>query len=754
MWITGAWYARLPAIAMALAVSAMLPAEMSAAHQMARVRLVNVGPAPIELDDGSTMPSGSSAIVEVPANIPGQIAGFGYPALSDGEIHTLRVSRQAAPPATVGAAGPQTSRQAAPAAGGNRPGRSPEPGGGSAAKPPAAASSSISFKFPTLAVKSSGGKDKGGVCSYGEFAFHRDKSARPLRVSSSDDISGGSSTQIRASLWQAAMTAALLRKDPMRGVRLEREFSGFVDGPSAGGVTCLAILSALDGREFPNDFAMTGTIMADGTVGLVGGVAFKLEGAKAAGIRRVCIPAFERIESQDDDTIVDLHDKARSLGIELFPVRNVEEAYAVAHHLPYVSVVPLTDTEVYKDAEAVENAIVSYIGGAAKSSSAAMEKIRRAREVDDDEDAKAAYDVMDNNRSLSSLDIALKSGMYHVGIDMAARKNAFWSGQFALAHRIDSVEGFSPSDNPDLYVRWFFSTCAERDKCSSSIAALDEKWLDAVASGRGLSPLAAQCVPVNLDAEMRNIVDRVSVPDISVAGDEEEKDTLSSVAVNGLLRREALVSWYCAYADSLTLGWRGVADALPRLTPSADIAAVEEFFFSALVAQDNAIGEKLNTFSRLLEKNYDWTLYKLKAKEAVEHHTCVAEQSGADDDRAAFARMVSIMCEIDALAHGSMISALFSNEIGFSLDENGDFVFPDDKPYLGYLLRNARIEAVKAIAECDEADIPCPRVRAHVETGDYYRESRGYDVFDVLREYWTAMLKAKALYMVFGKGMK
>ena len=29
--------------------------------------------------------------------------------------------------------------------------------------------------------------------------------------------------------------------------------------------------------------------------------------------------------------------------------------------------------------------------------------------------------------------------------------------------------------------------------------------------------------------------------------------------------------------------------------------------------------------------------------------------------------------------------------------------------------------------------------------------SRGYDVFDVLREYWTAMLKANALYMMFAR---
>ena len=56
------------------------------------------------------------------------------------------------------------------------------------------------------------------------------------------------------------------RNDVMNGVRITVEFSGDVDGPSAGSVMCLSILSAMDGRTLPEDFAMTGTIMPDGTI--------------------------------------------------------------------------------------------------------------------------------------------------------------------------------------------------------------------------------------------------------------------------------------------------------------------------------------------------------------------------------------------------------------------------------------------------------------------------------------------------------
>ena len=750
--VESARWIKVAAVAMAVATASM-SLETLAAHPLARIRLVNTGSTSIELDDGSTMPPGSSAMVEVPANIPGQIAGFEYPALSSGEVHTLRVSSQ--PPAVdTGRGGHKPIPERPDVGAGKSPSGQKPPSDGSKAglkqpaKPSAGAPSSVAFKFPTLFVQSSGNNGKRGGCSYGEFSFQRDKSARPLRISSSEDISGGSGNQIRASLWQAAMTAALLRKNPMRGVRIEREFSGFVDGPSAGGVTCLAILSALDGRKFPEDFAMTGTIMADGTIGLVGGVALKLEGAKKAGIKRVCIPAFERIEKQADGGIVDLHDKARALGLEIYPVRSVEEAYAVAHRLPYISTAPLTDTEVYGDAEAIERAIVSYIGDAAESSSAGYEKVKKAVEDDKDEIAEEAYDAMNEVRNLPSLDIALTTGMYHTGIDLAARKNAFWRGQFPLARRLGAVMRYFDGMAPSSYQRWFNDTCDEKKRTGRATADLEREWIGDASHRGGFPAIAAQCVPVNLGPEMENVVTRSSVP---VVSDErgEEAEAVRKNAVERLIRREVLCAWYRAYAESLHSGWMRVAESLPDIAPAVDPAAIDEFFFSAFVAQDNAIGENLNHISKLLEKNYDWTLYKLKAKEAIDRHDSAMSLEAEKDRSAAFAHMVSIMCQVDALAHGSMIAVLFSPEIGFSLDEDGGFVFPDDKPYLGYLLRNARIEAVKAIAECDVAGIPCPRVRAHVETGDYYRESRGYDVFDVLREYWTAMLKAKALYMVF-----
>jgi len=147
------------------------------------------------------------------------------------------------------------------------------------------------FDMPVLAVTGDRGQ-----CLRVPFEYRRAATDTPLRVMISDDTPVGTGAGIRGSVWLAAVTAAMERNDTLSGVRLSVEFSGNVDGPSAGGMFCLSVLSALDSRKPPPDFAMTGTILPDGTIGLVGGIALKLRAAAAAGIKRVCIPAFLRFE--------------------------------------------------------------------------------------------------------------------------------------------------------------------------------------------------------------------------------------------------------------------------------------------------------------------------------------------------------------------------------------------------------------------------------------------------------------------------
>lgn len=62
------------------------------------------------------------------------------------------------------------------------------------------------------------------------------------------------------------------------------------DGPSAGCAFTSAFISRISGRKIRNDIGMTGEIELTGKITKIGGLLYKLQGAKKSGIREVYIP--------------------------------------------------------------------------------------------------------------------------------------------------------------------------------------------------------------------------------------------------------------------------------------------------------------------------------------------------------------------------------------------------------------------------------------------------------------------------------
>ena len=71
------------------------------------------------------------------------------------------------------------------------------------------------------------------------------------------------------------------------------------DGPSAGGAFCSAIISRIANVKIYNDIAMTGEIDLRGYITKIGGLNFKLQGAKKAGVRKVLIPKENEKDYKD-----------------------------------------------------------------------------------------------------------------------------------------------------------------------------------------------------------------------------------------------------------------------------------------------------------------------------------------------------------------------------------------------------------------------------------------------------------------------
>jgi endopeptidase La len=71
------------------------------------------------------------------------------------------------------------------------------------------------------------------------------------------------------------------------------------DGPSAGCAFTTAFISRIINKPIPNDIAMTGEIDLTGKISKIGGLEYKLQGAKKAGVKKVYIP-FENLKDLND----------------------------------------------------------------------------------------------------------------------------------------------------------------------------------------------------------------------------------------------------------------------------------------------------------------------------------------------------------------------------------------------------------------------------------------------------------------------
>jgi len=135
--------------------------------------------------------------------------------------------------------------------------------------------------------------------------------------------------QWQAATWSAALVSFQNSGFDWRATQVIADpFSGRIDGPSAGGLMTVAILAAVRGDQIDPKVTMTGTINPDGTIGPVGGIPYKLQGAADVGKTKVLIPEFSRFEYDPfTEKNVDLIAHGKKLGIEVVPINHLRQAY-------------------------------------------------------------------------------------------------------------------------------------------------------------------------------------------------------------------------------------------------------------------------------------------------------------------------------------------------------------------------------------------------------------------------------------------
>lgn len=168
----------------------------------------------------------------------------------------------------------------------------------------------------------------GPVGGSGEMQIElRETKSNNISVAISDDEVQGSGDQWEASAWNAMAVSTLVTGASLDKRQFQVDASGYIDGPSAGALMTVGAISLIRGDKIDEDVTMTGTINPDGTVGPVGGIEYKLEGAKKAGKSTVLIPGGQLREPDANGDIVDLKKIGKDLGLDVIEVADIYEAY-------------------------------------------------------------------------------------------------------------------------------------------------------------------------------------------------------------------------------------------------------------------------------------------------------------------------------------------------------------------------------------------------------------------------------------------
>ena len=145
----------------------------------------------------------------------------------------------------------------------------------------------------------------------------------------------------RAAAWMAAVTASL-----ETGLSLEEYVPSFtvdgrIDGPSAGALLALGLMSALREEQLLPASTITGVIGPDGSVGPVGGVPEKIEAAGQNGYSLVLVPQGQ-LHYQDPETgdVIDVASLGATEGVTVEGVGTIRQAY---ERLTGISLPPLPD---------------------------------------------------------------------------------------------------------------------------------------------------------------------------------------------------------------------------------------------------------------------------------------------------------------------------------------------------------------------------------------------------------------------------
>ena len=641
---------------------------------------------------------------------------------------------------------------------------------------------SRTFNLPVLTVRQRLNGKWRGACSYLPLSVSVTESREPLRISFSDDTPGGSGATIRNSLWMAALNAALQKESALQGIRISLDFKGGMDGPSAGAMMCLGIMTALDGRDFPDDFAMTGTILPDGTIGNVGGVPEKMKAAaRNPKIKRVAIPAFQRFDCDNNGNWTDLYELGRRLGMEVHPVESIGDAYIFLHQAASRSEQMVSALSVCRESPDFEKSVADIFQ---KRNAALRERlfslpsntlavVRHGWEWREINPATAERRFMEGAifdalnmtaRADAHLSAYLESwNFYNDFYDNFMKKADADKGFFSTSLKDKKMHEW-PIDKQLAYVDGFREQIKE--VCEKSLgwrkdrnAADDNKSnKDDDEPWRGLVPDAGSS---DLSAQLLSMVDACRAEGQYRYMDSQTFDRAELEAALKSGKRDIyeeieydrkklffLMSEKFIRADLQNV-------PLPILNCGAEVSSALELFRKAWLITDTNIETDIvdslaqsaalhrdDVRRRLMRKHLDYAVYDaakglgtfiLRLYDEAKGDGVEFQYPGWTDSNLMF------LCA-DLFAESSAQLLKLDNS-------------EDNATFMAFVTDRARITAIKSMDVCRKAGIPCFAAVLAFQKAERGRSAMTQDPTAVLANYWKATMSSKALVMAFKNGV-
>ncbi len=569
-----------------------------------------------------------------------------------------------------------------------------------------------------------------------------DSDSETARVSFGETEAGGSGATWRAAGWMAACVASLETGRPLNTYEVAYTCEGAIDGPSAGCLFTVAVLSALTGVELDDQVTMTGTINPDGTVGPVGGIPHKLEGAKEAGRTKVLVPLGQRYDfdlSGSEPKRVDLLAVGEDMGIEVIEVATVADAYRefTGQDLGGAeagSEAPSPPGESY---DRVAEAASRWMDRAAEYQ-ASLESldpaIIRALVSDgtlDLDGIQATYDratdYLSDGLSAAAYDAAFQAALQLAMGYSAGRIQAEWQER---GGDLDALVTITESESARrAKVDEFFDELAEYDaKTVSDVIALSDAYSTAMMSV-GLLSYAADFVAV-LN---------------SVESAEEAVPLLTATAMVYSVIEVAL-----EFArDRVEIGYglggaevadRAALDSWAETTLKAAEANLHYFDTSVLgevAAQAGMHPDAVKQRFILNEEDYRQAVCAIRALNSL------TEYAGKDTEQASLATLGAASLAF-ALTSG-LVAEYYSLDTRYNAD-TGETSVGKTKPLIT-MLDEADKRARVALNEADDSGVDITLPYSYYEAGRLYRESGG-DVdtkLEALYLFWTSSTYARVM---------